>query len=390
MKRIYMDHGATTPLHPEVISLMTRFMGETFGNPSSLHFFGREAKKQVDAARQQVADLVGATADEIYFTGSGTESDNIAILGTMLAYEKKGKHLITSAVEHHAVLETGVYLAKHGYDVTFLPVDQYGMVDPAEVKKAIRPDTVLVSVMHANNENGTIQPIEEISKITKASGVLLHSDCVQSAGKIPVNVDDLGVDLLTISAHKIYGPKGIGALYKRKGTRVKPIIYGGGQEKKLRSGTENTLAIVGFGKAAEIAAQELQTESVRVQKLRDKLIQGVMAAIPEVSLNGHPEKRLPHNAHFSFIYVEGESLLLSLDMKGIAVSSGSACSSASLHPSHVLMACGMSYEMMHGSMRVTLGRDNTEEDVDYMLSVLPEIVARFRAFSPLAHKLKQV
>jgi len=388
MNRIYMDHGATTPLHPEVIDLMSAFMRETYGNPSSLHYFGREAKKQVDHARQQVADLIGATAEEIFFTGSGTESDNMAVAGALLAHEKKGKHLITTSIEHHAVLETAKHLARVGYDVTYLPVDEYGVVNPEDVKKSIRPDTVLVSVMHANNENGSIQPIAEISQITREAGVLLHADCVQSAGKIPVDVNALGLDLATLSGHKIYGPKGIGALYKRKGTKIKPLIFGGGQEKKIRSGTENTLAIVGFGLASEIAARDLEAENHRLSGLRDRLIQGVMAAIPEVSLNGHPQNRLPHNAHFSFIYVEGESLLLSLDMKGIAVSSGSACSSASLNPSHVLAACGLSLEKMHGSIRFTLGRDNTEEDVDYLLSVLPEIVARFRSFSPLANKLK--
>ncbi|ATW27966.1 cysteine desulfurase NifS [Candidatus Formimonas warabiya] len=386
MKRIYMDHGATTPLHPEVISVMSDVMKEVFGNPSSLHYFGREAKKYVDEARQKVADLIGAKFEEIYFTGGGTEADNIAVFGTLYANSKKGRHIITSSVEHHAVLDSCIQLAKAGYDVTFLPVDQYGMVDPDQVKKEIRKDTVLISVMHANNENGTIEPVEEISEIAKEHGVFFHTDCVQTVGKIPVNVDDLGADLLTLSAHKIYGPKGIGALYKRKGVRVSPLIHGGGQEKKLRSGTENTLGIIGFGKAAELAARDLETDNIRVKQLRDKLIQGVMEKISDVRLNGHPEKRLPHNAHFSFAYVEGESLLLSLDMKGVAISSGSACSSRSLQPSHVLVATGLPQELVHGSIRITLGRDNTEEDIDYVLNVLPEIVARFRSFSPLAQK----
>jgi cysteine desulfurase len=387
MKRIYLDHSATTPLHQEVISLMSEFMQETYGNPSSLHSYGREAKKYVDEARGKVAALIGAKADEIYFTGGGTESDNIAVIGSALAQAKKGKHLITSSVEHHAVLDSCRYLSKNGYDVTFLPVDRYGMVDPDDVQKEIRKDTVLISIMHANNENGTIEPIEEISRIAREAGVIFHTDCVQSVGKIPVNVDALGADLVTISGHKIYAPKGIGALYKRKGIQVSPIVHGGGQEKKLRSGTENTLGIVGFGKAAEIAVRDFDMENVRIKNLRDKLIQGVLDRIPEARLNGHPEKRLPHNAHFSFSYVEGESLLLSLDMKGIAVSSGSACSSHSLQPSHVLAATGLPHELMHGSLRITLGRENTEEDIDYVLEVLPEVVKRFRAFSPLARKL---
>ncbi|MEL7567886.1 MAG: cysteine desulfurase NifS [Dehalobacterium sp.] len=383
MKQIYMDHGATTPLHPEVIALMTDVMKNVYGNPSSLHSFGREAKKYVDEARQKVADLIGAKFEEIYFTSGGTESDNIAILGAAYGNSKKGKHVITSSVEHHAVLDPCHQLEKSGYELTVLPVDQYGMVDPEQVKEAIRDDTVLITIMHANNEVGTIQPVEEISKIAKEKGVFLHTDCVQSVGKIPVNVDALGADLLTFSSHKIYGPKGMGVLYKRKGVRVQPLVYGGGQERKIRSGTENTLGIIGFGKAAEIAARDLETENIRVKALRDRLIKGVLDKIPHTCLNGHPEKRLPHNAHFSFAYVEGESLLLSLDMKGIAVSSGSACSSTSLQASHVLTATGLAQELVHGSVRFTLGRDNTEEDIDYVLGVLPEIVARFRSFSPL-------
>lgn len=383
MKRIYMDNSATTPLHPEVISLMTDVMKNVYGNPSSLHSFGREAKRYLDEARQKVADLIGAEFEEIYFTGGGTEADNLAVFGTALAHRKKGKHIITSSVEHHAVIDSCKKLAKSDFEVTFLPVDQYGMVDPEQVKKEIRNDTILISIMHANNENGTIQPVEEISKIAKEKGIVFHTDCVQSVGKIPVHVDDLGADLLTISSHKIYGPKGVGALYKRKGARIEPLFYGGGQERKIRSGTENSLGIIGFGKAAELAARDFQGENTRVKGLRDKLIKGVIEKIPDVRLNGHPEKRLPHNAHFSFAYVEGESLLLSLDMKGIAVSSGSACSSTSLQPSHVLTATGIPEELVHGSVRFTLGRENTEEDVDYLLSVLPGIVERFRSFSPL-------
>ncbi|MGI6686566.1 MAG: cysteine desulfurase NifS [Bacillota bacterium] len=386
MKKIYMDYSATTPLHPEVISLMTDIMQNVYGNPSSLHSFGREAKKYLDEARQKVADLIGAKFEEIYFTGGGTEADNIAVFGTAYAHQKKGKHIITSTVEHHAVLDSCAKLAKSGFEVTYIPVDQYGLVDPEQVKKEIRSDTILISIMHANNENGTIQPIREIGRIAKEHGVFFHTDCVQSVGKIPVNVDDLNADLVTISSHKIYGPKGVGALYKRKGVRVEPLFYGGGQERKIRSGTENTFGIIGFGKAAEIAARDFERENTKVKALRDKLIKGVLENISDVRLNGHPEKRLPHNAHFSFAYVEGESLLLSLDMKGIAVSSGSACSSTSLQPSHVLIATGIPEELVHGSVRFTLGRENTEEDVDYVLSVLPGIVERFRSFSPLVKK----
>lgn len=387
MRKVYLDHAATTPLHPEVYSLMCRFMKDTFGNPSSIHSFGREARKWVEEARQQVADLIKASPEEIYFTSGGTEADNLAILGTAAARRKKGNHIITSSIEHHAVLDTCKYLEKNGYEVTFLPVDRYGMVDPDDVRKAIRRDTILISIMHANNEIGTIEPIEEIGRIAREHEVIFHTDAVQTAGKIPIDVEALGVDLLTLSSHKIYGPKGIGALYKRKGIRLLPVVHGGGQEKKLRSGTENTIGIVGFGKAAEIAARDLEVEYDRTKRLRDRLVQGILEKIPEVRLNGHPEKRLPHNANFSFAYVEGESMLLSLDLKGIAASSGSACSSRALEPSHVLKAIGLPYELIHGSLRMTLGRANDEEDIDYVLEVLPEIVNRLRSFSPLAQKL---
>lgn len=386
MRNVYLDHAATTPLHPEVYSLMCRFMKDTFGNPSSIHSFGREARKWVEEARQQVAGLIKASPEEIYFTSGGTEADNLAILGTVAARHKKGNHIITSSIEHHAVLDICKYLEKNGCEVTFLPVDQYGMVDPDDVRKAIRRDTILISIMHANNEIGTIEPIEEISRIARENEVIFHTDAVQTAGKIPVDVEALGVDLLTLSSHKIYGPKGIGVLYKRKGIRLLPVMHGGGQEKKLRSGTENTIGIVGFGKAAEIAARDLKDEYERTKRLRDRLVQGILEKIPEVRLNGHPVRRLPHNANFSFAYVEGESMLLSLDLKGIAASSGSACSSRALEPSHVLKAIGLPYELIHGSLRMTLGRANDEEDIDYVLEVLPEIVNRLRSFSPLAQK----
>ncbi len=384
MRKVYLDHAATTPLHPEVLSLMYEFMRDTFGNPSSVHSFGREAKKFIEEARQKVADLIGAKPEEIYFTSGGTEADNIAIIGTAMARRKKGNHIITSSIEHHAVLETCEYLAKNGFEATFLPVDKYGMVNPDDVAGAIRKETVLVTIMHANNEIGTIQPIAEIGRITREHGVALHSDAVQTLAKIPVNVDDLGVDLLSLSAHKIYGPKGIGALYARKGMRLQPIMHGGGQERKLRSGTENTPGIVGFGKAAEVGGREMEQESARVKGLRDKLIRRVLAEIPSVTLNGHPEQRLPNNANVSIALVEGESLVLSLDLEGVAVSSGSACSSGSLQPSHVLKALGLPHEMMHGSLRMTLGRANSEEDIDYVVEALKKIAVRLRSFSPLA------
>ncbi|MGD0622342.1 MAG: cysteine desulfurase NifS [Thermacetogeniaceae bacterium] len=388
MRKVYLDHAATTPLYPEVLSLMHEFMRDTFGNPSSVHSFGREAKRFTQEARQRVADLIGSTPEEIYFTSGGTEADNIAIIGTAMARRKNGNHIITSAIEHHAVIDTCKYLAKNGFEVTFLPVDKYGMVGPDDVAGAIRKETVLVTIMHANNEIGTIQPIAGISRITREHGVALHSDAVQTLTRIPVNVDDLGVDLLSLSAHKIYGPKGIGALYVRKGMRLQPIMHGGGQERKLRSGTENTPGIVGFGKAAEVGAREMEQESARVKGLRDKLIRRVLAEIPSVTLNGHPEQRLPNNANFSIAYVEGESLVLSLDLEGVAVSSGSACSSGSLQPSHVLKALGLPHEMMHGSLRMTLGRANSEEDIDYVVEALKNIAARLRSFSPLAQPLR--
>ncbi len=386
MRRVYLDHAATTPLHPEVSSLMSEFMKEVFGNPSILHSFGREARKWVEEARQKVADLIGASAEEIVFTSGGTEADNLAILGVAWSRSAKGKHLITSSIEHHAVLETCKFLARNGFEVTFLPVDGDGIIDPDDVRKAIRKDTIMITIMHANNEIGTIEPIEEIGKIARDHGIIFHTDAVQTAGKIPVDVNALNVDLLSLSAHKIYGPKGVGALYVRKGVKLEPILHGGGQERKYRSGTENTIGIVGFGKAAEIAARDLDQESSRTKRLRDKLIQGILGKIPDVRLNGHLEQRLPNNTNFSFFGVEGESLILSLDLQGIAASSGSACSSHSLQPSHVLAALGLPYEWIHGSVRMTLGRSNTESDIDYVLEVLPDIVARLRSFSPLTRK----
>ncbi|MBC9785641.1 cysteine desulfurase NifS [Heliobacterium chlorum] len=382
MRRVYLDHGATTPVHPEVIEAMVACMRDHFGNPSSVHSFGREAKKLLEDARSNVAKLIGARPEEIIFTSGGTEADNLAIFGVARAMRKKGNHIITSAIEHHAVLDACLALKKEGFEITVLPVDEYGMVKIEDLKAALRPETTLVTIMHANNEVGTIQPIQEITRIVKEHGAIMHTDAVQTAGKIPVDVNDLGVDLLSASSHKIYGPKGVGCLYIRKGTKLFPLTHGGGQERKRRPGTENLPGIVGFGKAAEIMTRDLPEETSRMTKLRNRLIEG-LTAIPEVKLNGHSTDRLPINVNVSIRYIEGESLLLMLDMKGIAGSSGSACTSGSLDPSHVLLAMGIPHEIAHGSLRLTLGRDNSEADIDYVLQVVPEIIERLRAMSPL-------
>jgi cysteine desulfurase len=377
-----MDHSATTPVDPAVREAMLPYFSEKFGNPSSLYTIGREARRAIEEARQKVADLIGAKKEEIIFTGSGTESDNLAIKGTAYRNRKKGDHIITSSIEHHAVLNTCKYLEKQGFKVTYLPVSAEGLVNPADVESAITPKTILISVMHANNEIGTIQPIEEIGKISKEKEIPFHTDAVQTAGKISFNVDALGMNLLSMSAHKIYGPKGVGALYIRKGTFVEPQLHGGGHERNLRSSTENVPGIVGLGKAAGLAKERLPQEEA-LAKLRDSLIRGVLE-IKESYLNGHPTKRLPNNANFRFSYIEGESMILNLDMKGVAASTGSACSSTSLEPSHVLLAIGLKPEESHGSLRLTLGHENTQEDVDYVVSVLPEIVNKLRMISPLA------
>lgn len=391
MRKVYLDHGATTPMRNEVIDTMITIYREEAGNPSSIHQFGRSAKKQLEEARMTVASLIGADAKEIIFTGSGTESDNIAILGLarMKAKQGKGKHVITSAVEHHAVSDTCKSLEKEGFEVTFLPVDEHGRVSVEDVQNALREDTILVTIMHANNEVGTIQPIAEIGKILKDHPAAFHTDAVQTVGKVPVNVNDLGVDLLSISAHKIYGPKGVGVLYIRKGIRVEPLMIGGGQERKIRPSTENLAGIVGLAKAMELAIGELEQESKRLQTLRDRLIKELLEKIPETKLNGHPTERLPHNANISFEYIEGESLILSLDMKGIAVSSGSACTSGSLDPSHVLMAMGLCHQTAHGSLRMTLGKDTTDEDIDYVINELEVVVSRLRDMSPVWEKRNQ-
>ncbi|MHB8171541.1 MAG: cysteine desulfurase NifS [Thermincolia bacterium] len=383
MRRIYMDHSATTPVDADIAQGMVKYMTEEFGNPSSIHAFGREVKKAVEEAREKVAKVIGADAKEIIFTSGGTESDNAAIIGVATANCKKGSHIITSSIEHHAVLDTCHHLEKNGFKVTYLPVDEYGMIKVEDVAKAITDDTILITIMHANNEVGTIQPIAEIGQLAKEKGIYFHVDAVQTIGKIPVNVDELGVDLLSVSSHKIYGPKGVGCLYLRKGTRWTPITFGGSQERKRRAGTENTTGIVGFALAMEKAVANLEQEVTSLTKLRDKLISETTAKIDHIQLNGHPNFRLPNNVNFSFRFIEGESLLLSLDMKGIAASSGSACTSGSLDPSHVLLAMGISHEVAHGSLRLTLGKMNTEEEVDYVLGVLPEIVERLRQMSPL-------
>lgn len=382
MKRIYMDHAATTPVRPEVLEAMLPYFSSEFGNPSSVYSWGRAARKALDSARDQVAALLGASAGEIIFTSGGSEGANLAIKGVAWADQNRGKHIITSAIEHHAVLDTVLWLEKQGFEVTILPVDEYGLVSPAQVEQALRPDTILVSIMHANNEVGTIQPISEIGAIVRKHGAKFHTDAVQTAGVLDLNVDALNVDLLSISAHKFYGPKGVGALYVRKGVRLNPLIHGGGQEKRRRAGTENTAGIVGLAKAFELAQRDRIAENQRLTALRDRLIEGLVK-IPHTRVNGSLEQRLPNNVNVCFEYIEGESMLLNLDLRGIAASSGSACTSGSLDPSHVLLAMGLSHEIAHGSLRLTLGRENTEADVDFVLQEIPGIVERLRAMSPL-------
>jgi len=388
-KIIYFDHAATTPLKKEVLDEMMPYLTEQYGNPSTIYKLGREAKKAVELARERVAKALNADIQEIYFTSGGTESDNWALKGVAFANKDKGKHIITTTIEHHAVLHPLKYLEGLGFEATYVPVEPNGIVDPQKIKEAIRNDTILISVMLANNEIGTIQPVKEIAKIAKEKGIIIHTDAVQAVGQIPVDVKDLGVDLLSLSAHKFYGPKGVGALYIRKGTKIHPFSHGGAQERNRRAGTENVAGIVGLGKAIELATQNLSEYVAKLQKLRDKLIDGVLSKIDYVRLNGDRYNRLPNNANFSFEFIEGESLLLMLDMKGIAASSGSACTSGSLDPSHVLLAIGLEHEVAHGSLRITLGEDNTEEDIDYLLEVLPEIVSRLREMSPLYESVKK-
>lgn len=384
MRRIYLDHAATTPTDPQVVQAMLPYMTEIFGNPSSIHGFGREARKALDESRAIIARELGVSdASQIIFTAGGSEADNHAIKGTVEALKGKGNHIITSSIEHHAVLDACRSLEKQGFNVTYLPVDQDGRVHVEDLEAALTDQTILVSIMHANNEVGTIQPIKEIAEILRPRGILFHTDAVQTVGSIPVNFNDLGVDLLSLSAHKFYGPKGIGALVVRKGVRLSPLIHGGAQERNRRAGTENVPAVVGMAKALELANANLHADGERIRRLRDRLIDSVMQRFDHVKLNGHRSERLPGNANFSFEFIEGESLLLNLDLKGIAASSGSACTSGSLDPSHVLLAMGLCHEIAHGSLRLTIGKSTTDEDIDTVLNVLPEIVERLRSMSPL-------
>lgn len=383
MKYVYMDHAATTPLRPEALEAMLPYLITHYGNASSVYAYGRDARKALDEAREEIAAVIGANPREIIFTGGGSEADNLAIKGVALAYKSKGNHIVTSAVEHHAVLDTCKYLEKLGFQVTVVPVDENGMVDPKAVEEAITDKTILVSIMHANNEVGTIQPIQEISRIVKEKGVIFHTDAVQSVGHVPVDVNDLGVDLLSFAGHKFYGPKGVGGLYVRKGIRFDPLIHGGGQERGHRAGTENVAAIVGMATALKLTAAEMDEEAARLTKLRDRLIDGIVERIPDVRVNGHRTQRLPNNVNVCFRYIEGESLLLNLDLQHVAASSGSACTSGSLDPSHVLLAMGLPHEIAHGSLRLTLGRDTTVDEVDYVLEILPGIVDKLRRMSPL-------
>jgi cysteine desulfurase len=382
-KFIYMDYAATTPARREVVEAMMPYFTQEFGNPSSLYTLGRSARGVIEDARDRVAAFIGADPREIVFTGGGTEADNFAIKGIAYGNEKKGNHIITTTVEHHALLEPCHFLEKRGFEVTYVPVDEHGMVDPADIAKAMKDTTVLVSVMHANNEVGTIEPLAEIGKIARERGIQLHTDAVQSVGHIPVDVNELNVDLLSMSAHKLYGPKGVGALYVRRGTRMVPFMHGGSQEHNRRAGTHNVPGIVGFAKAIELAEKEMAAETVRLTELRDYLIRGMLGQVSYARLNGHPTKRLPSNASFCLVGAEGEAILLSLDMEGISCSSGSACTSGTLDPSHVLIAMGVPAEIAHSSLRLSLGRETTKEDIDYVLEVLPPIIERLRAMSPL-------
>ncbi len=386
MKRVYLDYAATAPCDPEVLKAMEPFFFDKPGNASSMHLFGQEAKKGIEDSREELASFIGAKPEEIIFTSGGTESNNNVIFGVASALADKGSHIITSAVEHHAISEPCSYLEKKGFKVTYLGVDKYGLVSPEDVKKAITDKTILVSIMHANNEIGVIQPIKEIGSIVKEKGVYFHTDAVQTVGHIPVNVNDLNVDFLSLSAHKFYGPKGVGVLYIKKGSRIDKFFYGGDQEKGRRASTYNTPGIVGLGKAIELCRKNMDNEIKFQSVLRDKMIEEILKAIPEVRLNGHPTLRLPNNVNFSVKYIEGESMLLSLDMLGIAVSTGSACTSSSLEPSHVLLAIGLDHATAHGSLRITIGRWTQESDVDYFLKHLPQVVERLRAMSPLYEK----
>nr|WP_319538870.1 cysteine desulfurase NifS [uncultured Methanospirillum sp.] len=380
---VYMDHSATTATDPAVVDAMIPWFSKGYGNPSSLYRIARESKKVIEEARNQVAAALGAKPDEIYFTSGGTEADNWAIKGIVSANHKKGNHIITSAIEHHAVLHTCEYLEKQGFTVTYLPVDETGQVRISDLKDAITDQTILVTIMFANNEIGTIEPIAEIGKVCREHGVFFHTDAVQAIGNVPIDVEAMNIDLLSLSAHKFYGPKGIGALYIRKSIRIDNLLHGGGQEKRRRAGTENIPGIVGLGLAIERATARMDEQNKRVSALRDRLLDGILKAIPNTRLNGHPKERLPGNLNVSFDFIEGESMLLLLDHFGICASTGSACTSGSLEPSHVLLATGLPAETAHGSLRLTLGAENTDEDVDYVLEQLQKVVIRLREMSPL-------
>ncbi|MGB2982069.1 MAG: cysteine desulfurase NifS [Candidatus Zixiibacteriota bacterium] len=389
MRKVYFDHSATTHLRPEVLEGMLPYLKDRFGNASSIHGPGREAKVALEEAREKVAGIINAASSEVFFTSGGTESDNLAIKGTAFANRKKGKHIITSEIEHHAVLESCKFLEKEGFEVTYLPVDSQGLVDPDGLKKTMRDETTLVSIMHINNEVGTIQPIEELSKIAGEKEAYFHTDAVQSVGKIRVDAQTSNVDMLSMSGHKIYGPKGVGALYVRKGVRITPWTHGGHHERSRRAGTENVPGIVGFAKALELMNQELEDQREHMKNLTETFYRRLVQSIPDVVLHGDSTKRIPNILSLSFKGVEGESVILSLDMKGVAVASGSACTSGTLEPSHVLSAMGVPPEVAQGAVRFSFGRDNTMEDVEYVLSLLPEIVQRLRSISPLYAQKQQ-
>ncbi|MBI5874976.1 MAG: cysteine desulfurase NifS [Deltaproteobacteria bacterium] len=383
MKRIYLDNNATTPIHHEVLEEMLPYLRDEFGNPSSIHWAGRKPRKAIDDAREKTAKLLNCDVSEIIFTSCGSEGDNLAIKGIAESKRDKGNHIITTKVEHPAVLSTCKYLAKTGYDVTFLDVDSQGMLDLNQIKKAITSKTILITIMFANNETGVMFPIAEIGRITKERNIAFHTDAVHGAGKVPIDVKKMNIDLLTISGHKLYAPKGVGALYVKRGVRLVPVIHGGHQERNRRGGTENTAGIVALGKACEIAVRDMEAEIKQITALRDRLEKGLMEKISHVRRNGHPTQRIPNTLNLSFEYAEGESLLLNLDMKGIAASSGSACTSGTLEPSHVLVAMGVPLEASHSSVRFSLGRGNTAEDIDYVIEALPAMVERMRSMSPL-------
>lgn len=385
-KNIYLDNAATTKLSSEALDSMMPYLTVGYGNPSSIYSIGRESRKAIESAREQVSKALNCDPNEIYFTSGGSESDNWAIKGAAFTNENKGKHIITTSIEHHAVLHTCKYLEKYGFEITYLPVKSNGIIDINDLKKAIRKDTILISIMYANNEIGSIQPIKEIGEIAKENNIYFHTDAVQAIGNIPINLKELNIDLLSLSAHKFHGPKGVGVLYIRKGVKISNMIHGGGQEKNMRAGTENVAGIVGLGKAIELATIDIEKKSKYLITLRERLIKGIMESIPDTILNGDPINRLPGNVNVCFKYIEGESILLMLDMKGICASSGSACTSGSLNPSHVLLAIGLPHEIAHGSLRLTLSEENTQEEIEYVLETLPPIIQNLRNMSPLINK----